>query len=50
MWGYRSMIASSFLKARGFENIVNVRNGWSMIKDSGVQVSVGIPENSVTDK
>ncbi len=48
--GYRSMIASSFLKAHGFENIVNVRNGWSMIKDSGVQVSVGIPENSVTDK
>lgn len=48
--GYRSMIASSLLKARGFENIINVRNGWSKIKDCGVEVSTDVPENIVIDK
>ena len=48
--GYRSMIACSLLKAHGFENIINVRNGWSMIKDSGVAVSNVVPDNIVIDK
>lgn len=43
--GYRSMIASSILKARGFNNIVNVHQGWSKIKDTDVPVSLGAPSN-----
>ncbi len=31
--GYRSMIAATILKAKGFTNIVNVRQGWSGIKN-----------------
>lgn len=31
--GYRSMIAASILKAKGFTNIVNVRKGWAGIKN-----------------
>ncbi len=35
--GYRSMIASSILKARGFHNFKDVRGGWKAIKEvSGV--------------
>src|ERR1044072_6185225 len=30
--GYRSVIATSILKAKGFTNIVNVRKGWAGIK------------------
>jgi hydroxyacylglutathione hydrolase len=40
--GYRSMIFSSILKARGFENVVNVKGGYSAIRENA-----GIP---VTDK
>lgn len=38
--GYRSMIAASILADAGFENIVNVKNGWSKIKDCGVPVEL----------
>ena len=31
--GYRSMIASSMLKARGFDNVVDVRGGFDVIKE-----------------
>ncbi len=31
--GYRSMIASSILKARGFHNFKDVRGGWKAIKE-----------------
>lgn len=48
--GYRSMIASSILKARGFEKIINVRNGWGKIKETDVPVSMGLPESMVTEK
>ncbi len=48
--GYRSMIASSLLRAHGFENIINVRNGWSKIKDCGIEISTGVPNNIVMDK
>lgn len=34
--GYRSMIASSILKARGFENIVNIEEGYKGIADTGI--------------
>ena len=45
--GYRSMIASSILKAYGFKNIINVRNGWGKIQETDVPVSIGVPENIV---
>jgi len=34
--GYRSVIAASILKSRGFENIVNVEGGFKAIKGAGV--------------
>jgi hydroxyacylglutathione hydrolase len=33
--GYRSMIAASILKARGFENVVDVKGGFKAIQESG---------------
>ena len=33
--GYRSMIFNSILKARGFENIVDVKGGFKAIKEAG---------------
>jgi hydroxyacylglutathione hydrolase len=42
--GYRSVIASSFLKSKGFNNIVNVHGGWNKIKDIGVPITTGAPE------
>lgn len=33
--GYRSMIFNSILRARGFENLVDVKSGFKAIKDSG---------------
>lgn len=47
--GYRSMIAASILKAKGFNNVINVHQGWSKIKDSGVPVSLGVPANLATN-
>ncbi len=37
--GYRSMIAASILKARGWENFVDVESGFSGIKKTGVKVT-----------
>lgn len=34
--GYRSMITSSILKSRGFENLVNVQGGFNAIKETNV--------------
>jgi hydroxyacylglutathione hydrolase len=33
--GYRSVIFISILKARGFENLVNIKGGFGSLKDSG---------------
>jgi rhodanese-related sulfurtransferase len=33
--GYRSMIYISVLKARGFDNLVDVKGGFKAIKESG---------------
>ncbi len=33
--GYRSMIAASILKARGFDNVVDVKGGFNAILESG---------------
>ncbi|MEL6863059.1 MAG: MBL fold metallo-hydrolase [Bacteroidota bacterium] len=37
--GYRSMIASSMLKARGFHNLVEVAGGFKAIKETEIAVS-----------
>lgn len=46
--GYRSMIACSILRANGFDNVVNVHQGWNKIKDTGVPIVLGSDENMVT--
>jgi rhodanese-related sulfurtransferase len=33
--GYRSMIFISVLKARGFDNLIDIKGGFKAIKDSG---------------
>jgi hydroxyacylglutathione hydrolase len=42
--GYRSMIATSLLKSKGFDNVINVHEGWTKIKTTGVPIVTGQPE------
>lgn len=44
--GYRSMIAASLLKNKGFNNVINVYMGWSEIKNTDAPIETGIPENT----
>lgn len=37
--GYRSMIAASILKARGFEHVVDLAGGFKALKDGGLPVT-----------
>jgi rhodanese-related sulfurtransferase len=37
--GYRSLIAASILRARGFQHLVNVRGGWAAVKETGLAKS-----------
>ena len=37
--GYRSMIAASILKSRGIHNLIDVRGGFSAIKEGGMKIS-----------
>lgn len=37
--GYRSLIAASILRARGYGQLVNVRGGWNTIKETGLEKS-----------
>ena len=37
--GYRSLIASSILKSRGFHNLVDVDGGFDAIKETNMKVS-----------
>jgi hydroxyacylglutathione hydrolase len=37
--GYRSMIAASILKARGYNNVINVNGGFAAIKKTGIKTS-----------
>ena len=43
--GYRSVIAGSILKAKGFDKIVNVHCGWNKIKNTDVPIETGTPSN-----
>ncbi len=46
--GYRSAIASSLLKAKGFNHIIHVRDGWNKIKHTNVPIEIGLPGNLIT--
>jgi len=35
--GYRSVIAASILKARGFHNVVDIKGGYAAIKDTNIK-------------
>ncbi|CAI8426668.1 MAG: Beta-lactamase hydrolase-like protein [Cryomorphaceae bacterium] len=37
--GYRSVIAASILKARGYHNMVDIAGGFKAIKEAGIEVS-----------
>jgi glyoxylase-like metal-dependent hydrolase (beta-lactamase superfamily II)/rhodanese-related sulfurtransferase len=37
--GYRSVIAASILKARGYHNVVNVLGGYAAIKNTGIKTT-----------
>ena len=37
--GYRSMIAASIVKARGYHNVINVLGGFSAIKKTGIKTT-----------
>lgn len=41
--GYRSMMAASIMKAAGYDNFVNVQNGWSGIKKTDLPTESSIP-------
>jgi glyoxylase-like metal-dependent hydrolase (beta-lactamase superfamily II)/rhodanese-related sulfurtransferase len=41
--GYRSMIAASMLKAKGYAKVINVYKGWSEIKTTNVPIETAIP-------
>ena len=42
--GYRSMVANSILKARGFDNVVNVEGGLAAIKQTDISVVADQPQ------
>jgi len=35
--GYRSVIASSILKARGFNKVIDVAGGYAAIRETGIK-------------
>jgi glyoxylase-like metal-dependent hydrolase (beta-lactamase superfamily II)/rhodanese-related sulfurtransferase len=37
--GYRSVIAASILKSRGIHNLVDIKGGFKIIKESGIKIS-----------
>lgn len=43
--GYRSMIANSILKARGFDTVVNVEGGIAAIQNAGIALETKQPVN-----
>ena len=43
--GYRSMIAASILKSRGFNNLVDVAGGFAAITKTGVETTAFVCES-----
>ncbi len=43
--GYRSVIAASILRARGYHNLVDVAGGWGAIKNTHLPVETGVLKN-----
>lgn len=37
--GYRSMIAASILKSRGFENLINIKSGFNALQETGLPMT-----------
>lgn len=37
--GYRSMIAASILKGRGFEKLINIKSGFNSLKETGIPMT-----------
>jgi rhodanese-related sulfurtransferase len=44
--GYRSAIAGSLLKAKGFKHITHVHGGWNKIKNTNIPIEKGVPVNA----
>ena len=44
--GYRSLIASSILKSRGFHHIVNIKGGYKALQKTGLQHSAHVEVNT----
>jgi len=44
--GYRSMIASSILKARGYHNLVNIKGGFKALSATGLEKSAYTQQNT----
>lgn len=44
--GYRSVIAGSILKSRGYSNLVNVEGGYGAIKNTAIPREVTIPQSA----
>ncbi len=47
--GYRSMIANSILKARGYHNLVDVKGGFAAIKEASIPVTDYVCPSTLTD-
>lgn len=45
--GYRSLIAASILKARGFRNIVNIKGGFKALSGTGLPLTAFEPQASM---
>lgn len=43
--GYRSVIAISILKGRGYHNLINVEGGYSAIKETGIALETAVSVN-----
>ena len=48
--GYRSMITSSILKARGYENVINVDGGFAALKDAGFETTDFVCQSKKMEK
>ena len=47
--GYRSVIASSLLKRKGFKDVTNVHGGWRKMNPADLPVETGVPSNLISE-